>query len=295
MRKILITGKNSYIGNHIQNWLEKYEEDVEILQLDVKSNEWEKKDFREYDSIIHVAGIVHQPSVKEWELYKKVNIELPLKIADKAKKEGVHTFIFISTMAVYGIGKKLHENLITNYTSIQPTSMYGKSKYIAEQQLQNLSDETFHVIIVRPPNVYGRGCKGGYITGYANVIRKLPVIPSAFKNVRQSVIYIDNLSELIRLLLRQKQSGIFTPQDDFTPNAVDLMYAISLGMHRPKKKSRILGFGIYCLQFLPIIKKAYGGVEYDREISTYDGMDYVVISFEEGIRRTLIDDEDTIF
>ena len=66
-------------------------------------------------------------------------------------------------------------------------------------------------------------------------------------------------------------------------------------MHRPKKRSRILGFGIYCLQFLPIIKKAYGGVEYDREISTYDGMDYVVISFEEGIRRTLIDDEDTIF
>lgn len=48
---ILIIGKNSYIGNHIDEWLAQYGRIV--TQLDVLTSR--------YDAIVHVVGIVHRP------------------------------------------------------------------------------------------------------------------------------------------------------------------------------------------------------------------------------------------
>ena len=289
MKRIVITGKNSYIGNHIQTWLEQYQDQYVVDQLDVQAPKWSEYDFSHTDVVIHVAGIVHHPEITDWELYNKVNTELPIAIAKVAKDAGVKQFVFMSTMAVYGTPKRLAINLINKDTEMHPTDFYGKSKFLAEVGLKELGDKNFRIVIMRPPNVYGKGCKGGYISGFRSVISKIPAIPYAFPNVKQSMLYIDNLCELMRIIIEKEVSGEFMPQDKQAVSAVELMKAISIGAGKAKKESKFLGLAAYLLRFSSIVNKAYGGVAYDEKMSAYFDNAYVVIPFQEGIRRTVSD------
>lgn len=287
MEKVIITGKDSYIGNHIQEWLEQKEDCYDVGQLDVKSDSWRKSGFTGTDVIIHVAGIVHRPKVKSWELYEKINIDLPVEIAGRAKKDGVKQFIFFSTMAVYGIGKQLEPAVIDRSSPLRPADMYGKSKYLAEQKLEKMADNNFIVSIVRPPNVYGRNCRGKYMKGFVSIVKILPVIPAVYENVKQSMLYIDNLSEAVRLIIENKKSAVFMLQDTEAVSAVTLMQKIAVGLHKNIKTSKCFGFFVHLLSFLPAVKKVYGGVEYSLELSDCFNNSYAVVPFEEAIRRTV--------
>lgn len=283
--RILIIGKNSYIGNHIDEWLSKYCHVV--VQLDVLTDEWKTYDYSPYDAVVHVAGIVHQPKCNDWELYKRVNTDMPIAIATMAKEQGVKQFIFFSTMGVYGLRKKLVPNIVDEDTPLLAEDMYGKSKLMAEKGLMKLQDQSFNVVCVRPPSVYGKGCRGGYITGFTAIARRLPVIPRAYENVKQSFIYIDNLSEFVRLAIVKQLSGAYCPQDDKAVSANELLEAISKGIGKKYRSSCLMGLGVRLLSFLPLVNKAYGGIEYSKDLSTIEGVNYVVVPFNEGMRRTV--------
>lgn len=283
--KILIIGKNSYIGNHLDEWCSN--QGHEVYQLDVLTIDWENYDYSSYNTIVHVAGIVHQPNCKDESLYHQANTVLPIEIASRAKQQGVRSYVFLSTMAVFGTKKRLNKNIITSNTPTTPIGLYGKSKLAAEEGLLRLQDSCFNVVIVRPPNVYGKNCKGGYISGFVKVVRWLPVIPVAYTEVKQSILFIDNLCEFIRLAIEQKRHGVFMPQDERTVSAVDIVTTIAKVLGKNLRSSRILGIGAYLGCFVPVIQKGYGGVEYDMTLSNVDGMDYVVVPFEEAMKRTI--------
>lgn len=284
--KILIIGKNSYIGNHVDLWLTKHGH--QVSQLDVLTDIWKSFDYSKYNAIVHVAGIVHQPNCKDWELYKRVNADMPIEIATMAKEQGVSQYVYFSSMGVFGVGKKLTPNIIDENTPLKADSMYGRSKLMAEEGLMALNDDNFSVVCVRPPSVYGKGCKGGYITGFTSIARKMPVIPIAYENVKQSFIYIDNLTELVRQLIEKNLFGIFCPQDEKAVNANELLYAIAKGIGKSYRCSRALGFCARMLSFVPLVKKAYGGIEYAESLSNIKDVNYVVVPFEEGIKRTVM-------
>ena len=284
---ILIIGKNSYIGNHIDEWLTK--NGHRVMQLDVRTEEWEKFDYSSFDSIMHVAGIVHRPDCKDWGLYKRVNTDMPVKIATMAKEQGVKQYIYFSTMGVYQADKKLGASVVDESTPLlsNSTSLYGMSKLMAEKALKELQDGSFSVAFVRPPSVYGKGCKGGYITGFTSIVRLLPIIPRAYLDARQSFIYIDNLSECVRLIVEHHLNGVFCPQDDEIPNANELFETIAQGLNKKYRDSRLLGLLMQIISFIPVVKKAYGGIAYSRTLSDIEGYDYVVVPFKEGMRRTV--------
>lgn len=286
--KVLIVGKNSYIGNHFDKWLS--DRDFQVTQLDVLTDEWISFDYSVFDVIIHVAGIVHRTDCNDWDLYKRVNAEMPVSIAMMAKKQGVKQYIFLSTMGVYGIGKKLEKNVIDNDSPLLANSFYGKSKLMAEEGLLKLQDDSFNVVCIRPPSVYGKGCRGGYIAGFTSIVKKLPIIPKAYEDVKQSFIYIDNLSEFVRLAILNRLHGSFCPQDDRAVCANEICFAIAKGLGMKYKESSFLGLLVRLFHFIPLVNKAYGGVQYSREISSYDNMNYVVVQFEEGMRRTVSKD-----
>lgn len=281
---ILIIGKDSYIGNHVDTWLTAHGHSV--TQLDVMTEVWKSFDYSRFDAIVHVAGIVHQPKCQDWKLYKRVNADMPVAIATMAKSQGVRQYVFFSTMGVYGVGKKLTPNIIDRETPLKANGMYGRSKLMAEEGLIALSDEDFNVACIRPPSVYGKGCKGGYISGFTSIAR-LPVVPLAYENVKQSFIYIDNLTELVRLVVEQNLSGVFCPQDRKAINANELLCAITQGLGKRYRSSRALGYIVKLLHFMPIVKKAYGGLEYAQSLSTINGLNYVIVPFDEGMRRTV--------
>lgn len=282
---ILIIGKDSYIGNHIDEWLSNGGWNVD--QLDALTDEWKTFNYSPYDAIVHVASIVHRPDCKDWNLYKYVNMEMPVAIAKMAKDQGVKQYVFFSSMAVYGRGKSLKPNIIDETSKLESVSMYGKSKLMAEEELVKLQDGQFKTTFVRPPSVYGKGCRGGYITGFASIVRKMPIIPEVYNDVKQSFIYIDNLSECVRLIIEKGISGPVCPQDDIAVSANELLEAISYGIGKKYRSSKLLGYCVKLISFMPIVKKAYGGMEYSRTISVLKGLNYVVVPFREGMKRTV--------
>lgn len=285
--KVCIIGKNSYIGNHIDEWLTK--KGHEVFQLDVLAEDWRAFDYSGFNAIVHVAGIVHRPNCKDEKLYHEVNTIMPTMIAEKFKRstQSKATFVFLSTMAVFGIFKRLSKNVITADTPISPMGLYGQSKAAAEESLLKLQDGRFDVVVVRPPNVYGKNCRGNYISGFVQAVKKLPVIPVAYTNVKQSMLYIDNLCEFIRLSIEQKRHGVFMPQDDKAVSAVEITTAIARALDIKPRNSRLLGLAVHLGCLVPLIQKAYGGVEYDMSLSRIEGMDYVVVPFEEAMKRTI--------
>lgn len=106
-KKVLITGAGSYIGQSFIEYAQKhYHDNFEIEELDLKDESWKEKDFSNYDIIYHVAGIAHADvgnvSEETKRKYYEVNTGLAVAVAEKAKREGVKIFIFMSSMIVYG-------------------------------------------------------------------------------------------------------------------------------------------------------------------------------------------------
>ena len=287
MKKILITGKNGYIAKHIKSWLEKDDTKYSVSLLDVRSDEWKNSSFRGVDVVIHTAGIVHQPEIKEWDTYYKVNVLITENLAIKAKAEGVKQFIFFSTMAVYGIGKSLKPTIIYENTPCNPKDLYGKSKYQAEQKIKELENSSFRISIIRPPNVYGYNCKGNYIKGFAKAVNIAPLIPYAFPDIKQSMIYIDNLTELVKIIIDESAAGIFTPQDESAVSAIELMAGISNGIYKKPRMSKSLGYIVTLLSFTSIVKKVYGGIQYDDTSSNCFNKKYIVCDFDKSIKTTV--------
>lgn len=287
-KKILITGADSYIGTSVEKWLLKYPDQYKIDTLDLQDNHWKEKSFAEYDVIYHVAGIAHADigsvSEEQKEMYYKVNTELAIETAKKAKVEGVKQFIFMSSMIIYSGCK---EKIIHADTEPKPLNFYGDSKLQADRKIQELSSENFRVVILRPPMIYGKGSKGNY-PELAKLAAKLPVFPIV-KNKR-SMLHIDNLCEFVKLMIDNEESGVFFPQNREYTNTSDMVQMIA-----DVKGHRIVmipgtGTAVRLLGLMPgkvgsLAAKAFGDSAYDMQMSEYKE-NYRVNSLRKSIELT---------
>ena len=211
MIKILITGKGSYIGTHFKEYLlNNFKDKYEVDELDMIDGSWKDYDFSKYDVVYHVAGLAHKKEVRENEdLYYKVNRDLAIETAIKAKESKVKQFIFMSSMSVYGL--IYSKDLITLNTPCKPNTYYGKSKLEAENEILKLNDKDFKVCVLRPPMVYGKNSPGN-LTKLINLVRKVRVFPT-IKNERSSIT-IDKLVEYVKYYIDNESIGIYLPQND---------------------------------------------------------------------------------
>ena len=215
MKRIVITGANSYIGTSFEKYMAQWPDEYQVDTIDMVDGSWRTKSFEGYDSVFHVAGIAHQDSGKITEerkqLYYKVNTELTVETAKKAKIEGVGQFIFMSSIIVYGASAKMGEKkVITKDTVPAPVGAYGDSKLQAELGIQPLNDDSFKVCILRPPMIYGLGSKGNYPL-LEKATLKLPFFPD-IENER-SMLHIDRLCAYVKEYIDQNTSGIHLPQN----------------------------------------------------------------------------------
>ena len=288
MKKILITGANSYIGTSFEKYMQQYADEYQVDTVDMIDGTWREKDFSEYDVVYHVAGIAHSDNGKiskeKEKLYYSVNTHLTIETAKKAKAEGVKQFIFMSSAIVYGNSAPLgKEKIITKDTPVSPANCYGDSKVQAENGILPLSDDAFKVVVLRPPMIYGKGSKGNYPT-LAKFAKKLPFFPNV-KNQR-SMLYIENLLVFVRLMIVNEEQGIFFPQNGEYSNTSEMVKAI--GAIHGKKVHLVKGF-TWMLRvlglFIGIVNKAFGNLTYDKELSEYK-QDYRKYTVEESIEKT---------
>jgi len=289
MKKILITGANSYIGTSFEKYIkENYPNDYVVDTVDMIDGSWREKDFSGYDSVFHVAGIAHSDngkiSAEKEKLYYAVNTDLTVETAKKTKADCVKQFIFMSSAIVYGdsapIGKS---KVITKDTPVSPANCYGDSKVQAENGIRPLNDDNYRIVILRPPMIYGKGSKGNYPL-LAKIAVKTPVFPYV-KNER-SMLYIENLCEFVRLMIENEEHGTFWPQNSEYSNTSELVKMIADAHY--KKLRFVKGFGgLLNLMghFTGVINKAFGNFSYEMDLSKYS-TEYAKVSVADSIRKT---------
>ena len=190
-KKILITGANSYIGMSFEKWLSQCPDEYSVETVDMLDGSWRDKSFVDYDVVFHVAGIAHvsaDPSKED--LYYKINRDLAVETAEKAKTEGVKQFIFMSSMIVYGKDEPSgSQKVITSDTQPSPSDFYGRSKFEADLAIQKMVNESFVVAIMRPPVIYGPGCRGNF-PRLLDLAKKTFVFPNITNS--RSMLYIED-------------------------------------------------------------------------------------------------------
>ncbi len=285
IKKVVFIGKNSYIGTCCQEWMKKQCPDWQMFSLSSRDDSWSTYDFSDTDSVVFVAGIAHRKETKEnKELYYKVNCDLAVNCCKRAADAGVKQFIYLSSQSVFGQKQKDRKVVITKDTVLSPNTTYGKSKMKAEQELESLELANMKLAIVRPPMVYGKGAKGNYVR-LASFAMKLPFFPKV-KNER-SMIFIDNLSECIRLIILNESKGYFHPQNREYVCTSNLVKTIANAHH--KKLFLVAGFQWLIGLVIPrigIVSKVFGSLVYEKEMSDCFDYQYCVCEFEESILQT---------
>lgn len=288
MKKVLITGANSYIGIHIDKWLNENSDTYTVDTVDMLDASWKDADFSQYDVVYHVAGIAHadEGNVSEdcKQLYYKVNTSLALEVAEKAKNEGVKQFIFMSSMIVYSGCK---EKFITKDTVPVPLNFYGDSKWQADQRIRKLEAPEFKVVVLRPPMIYGKESKGNY-PKLAKMAVMLPAFPVV--NNKRSMLHIDNLCEFVKLTIDNEESGIFFPQNDEYTATSDMVRVIAKVKGHKIVMIPGLGWAIRLLMKVHgkigrLATKAFDDFAYDLQMSQYKD-NYRLVGLEESIKRT---------
>lgn len=283
MKRVLITGAGSYVGTHVMSRLQEEPDKFEVQELSVKGDSWKTFDFSKFDVVYHVAGIAHvstDPSMES--LYMHVNRDLTIEVAQVAKAAGVKQFIFMSSAIVYGDSVPAGMGSpITLETEPNPANFYGRSKLEAEEGLQALEDESFRVVIVRAPMIFGAHAKGNF-PKLVTMAQKLPLFPKI--DNKRSMIYIGNLAECIVGLISAEAKGIFLPQEEHYICTSELVKLIAETSGKKIWLTKL---------FNPIIKgslknntyaiKAFGDCYYDLSES-YFSFDYQRYTTQESIR-----------
>lgn len=257
MKRILITGAKSYIGESVRAYLMATPDAYDVQIKDTMGWEPQTSDFTGIDVVFNVAGIAHiKETANNRHLYYDVNRDLVIKIAESAKTAGVKQFILLSTMSVYGLTVgRINKNTPTN-----PVNAYGKSKVEADMAIEKLVDDNFKFACLRPPMVYGKGCKGNY-QSLRKFALKSPIFPD-YKNQR-SMIYIGNLCEFVKQVIDFDRSGLFFPQNGEYTRTSDMVKTIA-GCHGKKiRLTKVFNCGIKIVP-LNVVKKVFGDLVYEK-------------------------------
>lgn len=175
--KILVTGASGFVGSHVCERLSKAGHQVwalvrspekmnglnfhgTLLTGDLTASSYSgflPQIPKDLDAVIHTAGLVH--SFKHSDFYR-VNHEASVRLFHvlkdrKPASKKPFKFIFISSLAAMGPSKR--DKVITEKKIPRPVSDYGRSKLLAETQLQELEVQYPHIelFIVRPPMIIG--------------------------------------------------------------------------------------------------------------------------------------------
>jgi GDP-4-dehydro-6-deoxy-D-mannose reductase len=180
MSKILVTGVNGFVGQHLAKEL--YDNGVEVvgiggrlgttdkspyiksqLTLDLtKPEELDQIDFKEVSSVIHLAGITDvRKSFDDPLSYININLGIEINLFEAAmKQQAKPKFLIISSGTFYNAKSPLP---FTEKSPANPNSPYAVSKLCQEQVAMYYQTRGFECIIARPFNHIGPGQGPGFI------------------------------------------------------------------------------------------------------------------------------------
>ncbi|RMH55029.1 MAG: NAD-dependent epimerase/dehydratase family protein [Deinococcus-Thermus bacterium] len=125
---------------------------LEIVQADFRQVDKVVQAMRGVETVVHLGGLVGDPACAlDENLTIEINLVATRTIAEIAKGMGVRRFIFASTCSVYGAS----DMVLNERSSLNPVSLYARSKIASEQVLHRLQSDDFSVVILRFGTIYG--------------------------------------------------------------------------------------------------------------------------------------------
>ena len=216
------------------------------------------------DIVIHLAAKAHvnltqnKLSTKQ---YSKVFTNIEMNLLELINSSLISRLIYLSSTKIY----ENNDGTLTESTIPNPTSIYGKSKYMSENLIKsNFSNYT----IIRPPLVYGPRVKANFLTLLKVVKYGIPIPLGSIDNKR-SYLYIYNLMSAIEQILKNEKSIAKTylvadSEGISTGNLIRLMAKYQI------KKVRLFDYDENKLLFLSkifnkkvVLEKIIGNLELD--------------------------------
>lgn len=179
------------------------------------------------DVLVHCAALAHNTSIDGLEyktLYKRINGDATIQLAEQAFNAGVKRFIFLSSVNVVG-NKTVAGHRYNHQSELNPCCNSSLAKALAEDGLREIAARTgMEVTIIRPPLVYGRGVKANFAAMMRLAARNLPLPLASVRNKR-SMVALDNLVDLIVTCVSHPHAGnqTFMVSDDADVSTPELL------------------------------------------------------------------------
>ncbi len=227
-KKVAVSGATGFVG---RRFLSFNAGKNHIIPLSLRGQIVENLELEGMDTIIHLAGKVHEKSSVPDSAYFEINYELTRRLAERARECGVPHFVYLSSTKVYG---DIVEGVMDESSPCHPSDSYGASKLRAEEYLLSLASPSFTVAIIRPPLVYGPGVKGNMIR-LLELAEKPVYLPLGDTRNARSMVFLDNLVALINRVLEIRAGGIFLACDEAPLSTDRLLRMIRGAMGRPAR------------------------------------------------------------
>jgi len=187
------------------------------------------------DVVVHCAARAHvmkDEALNPLTEYRKVNTAGTLNLARQAAASGVRRFVFISSIKVNGESTEVGIPFLPEDGFI-PIDHYALSKYEAEIGLREIAEKTgMEIVIIRPPLIYGPGVKANFFSMMCWVNRGLPLPLGGVRGNKRSLVFIDNLVDLIRVCLSHPKAAnqTFLVSDDADLSTAELLSKMSMAL-----------------------------------------------------------------
>jgi len=283
MKRVLVLGRG-YVGGGFASYMRRFP-DYEITAVSSRGDGWKGMDFSGFDAVFNASGLAHANARKaQAEAYYTVNGRLPVELARKAKAQGVPLFVHMSSIIVYGDMSPVgQEKTLTFDTVPEAPTVYGKSKRMAEEGLTALADDIFSVAIIRAPLVYGEYA-GDNFRRLVKLASFTPIFPDLSN--AQSMIYLDNLCELVHLIIENRAGGYFYPQQREYISTSRLVADIAAARGKSIRLTGLFNGLLHKLGKKPgFVRKAFGSLCYAEPMSDSFGRAYEIVDYEESVER----------
>lgn len=312
--KIGIIGGSGFVGTKL---IASLQEELGTSTINI-----DKQQSARYADITHIADVLdkealsslladvdvvvllaaeHRDDVTPTSLYYDVNVQGMRNTLEAMDANGIKNIIFTSSVAVYGLDK---DNPNEN-TPVDPFNHYGKSKWQAEQVLQewHKSHTDWQIRIVRPTVIFGEDNRGN-VFNLLNQIATGKFMMIGKGDNQKSMSYIRNIVAFLVFLIHDQKGGYevynYVDKPDFTTN--DLVYHTGEILNKPIPTVRIPywlglmgGYGFDVLAFVSRKKLNISSVRVKKfcAVTQFDSTKAMSSGFvppytmEQGLRRML--------
>jgi GlcNAc-P-P-Und epimerase len=254
---ILITGAFGFVGKEVRNNLLEHKHTVITLGIESENdlvcdlrNEISSLDF--VDIVIHIAGKAHSnpKSPSEKELFFEINFQGTKNLCDALDKiQKPKSFIFISTVAVYGVISGLN---ISEDHPLNGHSPYALSKIQAEEYLQDWCEKNnVKLGILRPSLIAGKNPPGN-LGAMINGIKSGKYLRIGKSSARKSILMAEDVARLIPKLV--EVGGVYNVCDNHHPSFAELEETISKQLN----KKLPISIPLWVAKFLGIVGDIIG-------------------------------------